>query len=474
MDGLVAANVSSLAIQGTSIVPPSSNQTITLPNETGTLLTNLDTTNFTTLNTPQTISALKTFSSAITPTAGFSNGTYGVQFPSLTSADTLVTQATAQTLTNKTMSGMGISGRTHNGYTPITLSSTWDAFGDSITAGTGIPTASHNWTYLVSTALANTCNNNAVSGSMTHDVVYKIYNTRSISLDRSAIIFVGTNDIREQYDADTTTGPDRVLEQCLACVTTSLLYCSIPAANKFNARGGTGVVTTGTWTNTSIYPLGIYTSSASATVAATVTGRYICFSITSTHTGSSTYTGEQFNVSVTNFLTDVGTTATYTQSNIEPSCRMIAGVLANQYYMRTYIMDTQITGSHTITLTYTGTPGLDNFYVDWFAGWSSSTVFNNVLAIGPSNWNYRVDNLNTAAAAYQTDTRRTAYNQGLSQICHVLRENYLVPAYYVDLGYSTHGTINSDGLHPTFSGHNRIASCVLDVLQNGEKNWLGI
>src|SRR5262249_6710182 len=94
---------------------------------------------------------------------------------------------------------------------------------------------------------------------------------------------------------------------------TCAVFCALKNASKTDARSATE--TGSNWSNTSVYNLGRNNTGAALPVASavTITGRFICVAIAgTTHTHSSTYYGEPFNVDITNCVLDGdGTNGTY-------------------------------------------------------------------------------------------------------------------------------------------------------------------
>ncbi len=353
---------------------------------------------------------------------------------------------------------------------PITFTSTWEVYGDSISAGVGV-NSNQIWHYLVKNTLGNTVVNNAVSGYFTHDNTTRIYNQRTFGASRSTAIFIGTNDIRKQITS--YTGElDRAFDNCMSCLEAGIVFCALQSANIFNARGATE---TGTWVDTAVYTgLGRGTNTNGSTSARTVTGRFVAFTVTTTNpANSSTYYGEPFDVSITNFVTDGdNTNGTFSMTNVYAAHEMVTGVVAN-WSNRCFIFDTGVVGgSHTITITHSANTGTDAFYIDWYAGWDTTSAFNNVLVLGVPPWNYRIDYRGDAGALYQNDTRRASFNKRQEDICHTLRTSFGLPVYYIDTATPDAGGLTADGLHPNFSGQKYIANRVLSVVNNGEYNYV--
>lgn len=430
----------------TSVTP----RTIVLPDNSGTIALLSDVAgsvvNMATTNTVQTFSAVKTFT-AYPVVSALTNGAFTVTVPAKTGTLALLTDIPSPP------------------FVPLVFTPRWEAYGDSITAGAGL-TAAQTWVAVLSQSLGNQVTNNAVSGYFTHDNCTRVYNVRSLTSDQTAVMLIGTNDIRKQYEQYVTQSPDRILDQCLSCVLSAALYCALPVANKINVR--TGTTLTGTWTNTGVYAIGMSTNVINSTMSATITGRYLVVAITGANTIGATYTGEKFNISITNFSTDtsIGGSATFSATNLSSGYDMVTGVTSS-FGQRAFIYDTGIVGNHVVTVTYTGSPGTDRLYIDYMGGWNSG-VGNNTLLLGVTNWNYRLDYLNDTAALYSSDTRRLAYNKGLLDICHMLRTTYFLPVYYVDTAANTAGGLQSDSLHPNYSGQSLIASRVLSVINKGE------
>lgn len=398
-----------------------------------------------------------------------SNPSITVRFPSV--SGTLLTSA--DTLSNMTLQNPIISGTVKASYAPITLTSPWNIYGDSIVVGSGVVTI-ETFAYRVNKSLGLTYNNFGVSGYICADVCRIVYENKS---EASTMFFVGTNDIRKAFENNVSTMLDSTLSQSVRCLENAILYQSLNSINNIvNARSAT---TVGTWTNTGAYSiLGKSTTdniSATVSLSTVVTGRFVIVAFTQPNAGrSSTYGGEQFTINITNcVMNGDGGLGTLNLTALRNGGNMIGGVATN-WGLFAWVYDTGVVGgSHTVTVTYEKTPRTDSFYVDWFGGFDPSPALaNKVIVCGVPPWNYRLDQLGDAAAVYQTDTRRQQFNNHVKEVCRRARVTYGLPVYYVEPTELNMALMNADGLHPNTFGHKNIADRIVDVLTNGEKNFI--
>jgi lysophospholipase L1-like esterase len=412
-----------------------------------------------------------TFTGATGP-AGTPGGPPGPAGPTGGTITDYVSLGTSQTVTGqKTLIEPIIRSKLISGYAPISFTSTWEVYGDSLSSGAGL-SSNQTWAFLVNSSLGKTLVNNSVSGYYTHDMCTRLYNSRSGTSNNTTVIFIGTNDIRKQFEQYVSQSPDRILDQSIACVTAATLYCVLSTASKFKVRSE--VSTTGIWVDNFNYSLiGIGTTVANSTMTATLADRYVAIAITGTNTVGATYAGERFNISISNCILDGNNQiGTFTANNLSTAYDMISGPVA-AWGQRVFIFDTRSTDFHTITITYTGSPGTGSLFVDYIGSWTPGvSSFNNVLLVGIPNWNYRLDYLNDTSALYSSDTRRVAYNAGLMSTAHTLRTTYSLPVYYVDATANTQGGLQPNGLNPNFTGQRLIADRVLSVINNGEWNYI--
>lgn len=353
---------------------------------------------------------------------------------------------------------------------PVELTSTVEVYGDSLSDSHLENNPPFEvWSDYVCQQLGKTQIGIGVGGNKTNQMMTRIYDTRSLSSNNSALMFIGTNDFL--INMSLTSNPDMIIEQISAVVLTALLYCLLPAANKFNARNS---VKTGTWTNTSAFftpytQIGSGTVVPGSTISQQVTGRYVSFTITFLNPNhDANYVSSQFGYDITNCVINLaGDTGTF--SNNTPGgysgplygFSQMQSSSAGGLLQRTFILDTGKEGTHLITLT-AGNPQEDQFWVDWFGGWSSSVSGNPSMVLGLPLSNY-ARTFQSTPTATQNDIRRTTYNELLKQTCNTLKKVFYLPATYVEPGTLPFGSVVSDGIHYNWMGHKYIGQRVIDT-----------
>lgn len=336
-------------------------------------------------------------------------------------------------------------------YSPITTTATLDFYGDSITAGTGATNSSFRWSTVVSTALSKTENNQGTSGYQVEDMVFKIYNGRTPGTN-TIFIMIGTNDLLKVINVDS-------LQRVLMA---GILYSILPAANIINARSGS-VTQGGTWTNNTGYTsLGLQTAApyTGSSLTCTVTGRFVCVSITTSNTSTPT------SCTAWNFTIDAVAQNSNPLSFVNNNVQTNLGTTTGAYL---YIFDTgsSATTSHTIIASPSVVGSYGNAaFLDWFAGFSPNQAgTSKCILVPPPIMDHTVNGGSKAA-----------FNDYLKMQRDVVRYMQVqlgLPVYYVidssapnQLGYTF------DLLHPNNPGHNYIATRVLNVVSIGETNYL--
>ena len=354
-------------------------------------------------------------------------------------------------------------------FIPIQLTSTFDVFGDSI-SDSRAPGFQQTWARLLAIELGRTVQGTGISGALSWQVLAtQIYNNsngnRTFTSTNSAAILMGTNDIRA-LDGLYTANGDIITEQINAIAATALLYCSLPAGSKYNSRSS---IETGTWGNTVSYTtIGRGTAVLDSTMTQTVTGRYVSFTLTSVAATNSAYQGTAFNWAVTNSIINLDKTVgtiSNTTDPVWPGVCKTAPKITNGFLARSYIIDTGVTGSHTITIT--NKDATETLYVDWFGGWDDNVIGNTTIILGVPQYNYaRIFDL-TGVVTRDNDIRREAYNTQLQKTCDMMRKNFKLPVYYIDTGGTPSGHTSYDGLHPNFTGQKYLARVVYNALREG-------
>ncbi len=373
--------------------------------------------------------------------------------PTLVTPNIGAATATSLQVTGTTTLGVTSISSFKQSYAPLTLSSTVHFFGDSITVGTPYVLSSERWsTRICSNYSVTEVNNAAPNEQLTGDISVQVYN--NYISGRTAFFAFGTNDVRTQ-PVDAIDGLECSLE-------TFVMYCALPSSKIINARS-VSVTETGTWSDTPAFSIIGRRSSqfGTASIETTVTGRYIgcAITITSANTKTSygryTLTVDGVDVAPQRILTFAG----------------LPSVTTRAYISKLLFYDTRSSSSHTIKVSLDTAVGgfTDFFYLDYFFGFDANVagaanVFINSI--------YRFD-VGEPFTGSGNEMTRMLLNKAYYKIATKFQRIFGLPVYYMgDTGeFSTLG-MTVDGLHPNASGHAWISDRMIDVINNGELNYL--
>jgi lysophospholipase L1-like esterase len=336
-------------------------------------------------------------------------------------------------------------------YAPLTMSSTIDFYGDSITAGFLLPTpTTQRWASLVCASITATQNNQAIGGSQVMDSSAMIYNNRAIGGGGNTLsLAYGVNDVTQILN----------IEYVRRIMLASIMYGTLPAANVLNIRSGS-VTKGGSWHNSPYTNIGMGTTSpyTGTSLTASVTGRYVSFAAT-IFNDSNNANATCYNVTVDGVATS-STPLNWVNFNVTTGNGANSGSMLWMY-------DTLVSTSHTIVIT----PSLLGTYtqdaqVDWIAGFNQNqSGCQTVLVVPPT-----IYDINQIGG---TQFNIDAYYKMLRDITRYIRVGLGLPVYFCSdpFPYNTLGQLY-DFLHPNITGHQYIASQVLSLIHNGEANYL--
>lgn len=336
--------------------------------------------------------------------------------------------------------------------------------GDSITIGFDV-TPTTRWSYLLCQLLGTTEGANiAVSSSLWQDSnqhIFNAYYDPSLipASCNSVFLSFGTNDVRYNNFVD------RVLmnAECIA-----LYMCLIKTACCYNANNTTAVVRQGGggWVNGGFWGPNMGIKNPAVTgggffVTANlfnngiIVGRYLAMGISIQTSWNSLALCPQVSVTV-----DGGTAqGMFLYTNLATTPNGAAGTTILWFY------DTGVAGiglNHSIQYLISAANGspTGNIYLEWVAGWDANPAgaLTVVLDTIPDQ-DLTSDHFGVSGATRPLSLATiNAYNSGLQNIARRF-QSYGLPVYCnANAGhFGTWGMLNSDQLHPNFTGHQVMA-----------------
>lgn len=353
---------------------------------------------------------------------------------------------------------------------PLSLTGTVDVFGDSIALGVLVPSG---WPAIAIAAYGATINNLAVSGDEIIDTTIRVYGNALAAPatpayighvnGRTTLFAIGINDVYLQ--------PQTAYDELRRTIEVLTLYCTLPAANKFDVRSASVTKSPGgAWVNTTAYNMGMNTSTVGASLSATVNGRYVVWGGTillggniSAHTNVSVVVdGVTINTSVGRFS---GTTVT--------------SINNTTFINSLWLFDTGTSASHTITITNVAPTGAGTFFllVDWIGAFNPSQAgASPVFLTTPNSTEWHQMNQSFTPNSQNGDDDkwyqiRTMYHRTARK----WNTEFGLPIYYVDMSTTVlYGQQADDLLHPNANGHNYLASRFQNILNTGRYNILTV
>lgn len=322
---------------------------------------------------------------------------------------------------------------------PGNYTNTWNAFGDSITVGTGASDTAHSYVGLLGTATGWTVTNYGDSGREIQDfVATDIYPVTITTSSVSSTLF-GYNNMRH-----TGANPDALYtyERCLNAAMAWLT--NIPAGRKYAQNGSVAV--TGSWSNVSLYS-GAVAGKQSSTSAATLTAEVY---------GSTVYLGYTCRAGLGDggsFIISVDGTVIATV-NTNRGVLPYSGIL---FWPEVYVVRGLVNAPHTVIVTTTSTSPVN---IDYFAGnyGADSSAQARVYAGNT----LRMTSTGYALAAPFNNGSDAAVNS-FNLINSSVSQNFLSDGFgitFVDASTTYNpnaGELNADNIHPNDTGHQLIA-----------------
>ena len=471
VDGNLVVN-GSTTFTGTSIVimgneTINGNLTVTGTTTTGSLISKSSITgNSLNITTTATICSLN-----VTCGANINNATFGnivvtgtTTTGKLVATNATITTATINNLTvtslvaativatNSIVTNTAIFANYVPPYAPLTqaMAGTVDFFGDSITAGVYL-LLSQRWTTLLCNYFGSTQANYGIGGSMVNDSVQQIFTNYPPGTNLTTFQAYGINDIA--YGS----ANDNIFDEFRRTTEAMTLFCCLPDSQKVNARDA---VLTGSWGNANILGnWGVVTSTTASTLTATVTGRFICFSIPCVT-----------NTVYWNIYVD-GTPTTILQPVVHNSPATELGSNINN---AVYVYDTGSAPNaiHSIMAYYHGASSAPG-YIAWLGGFNINNPNCNTAFLVSTTLPDFISIDNLMPPQLGSEARRQCWTQIQQSICRRLRKEYGLPVYFVDMSYPwTYGMLIGDLIHPNPNGMQYMANRAISVVLNGEFNYL--
>lgn len=331
--------------------------------------------------------------------------------------------------------------------TPFAQSySFFDAFGDSITAGTGATTPANAWVSIVGSFLGITPTNHGSAGSQAADQFPIIYPFNPVDSTRQLITYaVGTND-NFIYQTD----PDKQANFS-GFHLAGVAYLAIPNTKKILGQSGS-VATTGTWTNSTYYGgnTGIVSTTNGSTATFSLYGSvlYIAYTIENSNGGTFTLTIDGVSQGTFTATGKNGSSITTQQ-----------GTTKGSYLLR--IPNLTYSG-HTVVMAVTSATSASNkVYLDWA---SSNAGIN--LSNSPSVLVSDVPR-ESGSASFNLDAATQFYSALIRNNVNALASDGLNVSMVDVSGYlNTTTDLNPDHVHPTDAGYLKYSKAELNVINN--------
>jgi Concanavalin A-like lectin/glucanases superfamily/Protein of unknown function (DUF2793) len=311
-----------------------------------------------------------------------------------------------------------------------------NAFGDSITLGTGASTLANSYIKRIGTSTGWTVTNNAVSGTEIGDSADTIYSANPSDTSQYVLAF-GANDIAQKKE--NANGQSTFADAIRALAA----WLAIPASRRIKAQSS-DITYGGTWANSANYggTISRISSAGSSTATFSVTGSSIIIGYSRLAASTAT-----FSVTV-----DSGAPVSVIGSNAA------ATTLGKTVIPATVIVENLSETWHSVTITVTS----GTLHLDWVAGVSEATqglagpnvYLSNSIRLGPASF--------SPTPTFNIDVVTGIYNQLVRTAANKLKEIGLaVQLINVNARFNTSDWA-PDMQHPNDAGHLAIANAFLD------------
>lgn len=330
----------------------------------------------------------------------------------------------------------------------INQGSTYKAFGDSITAGSGASTSANRYVNLVAAAKGWTLTNVGVGGARLNDhyIMDTVLGT-SVGYSDNYSIMCGTNNYHR--DTDSIPYQDSFREGLMACVA----WLAIPDTYKQTALNSTS--STGTWTNNSsgLYNNGMGKNSTvnGSTLTFHAKGSTVYIAYIKTATG-----GAEFKVTIDG--TDIMTLSAV--GSVDP--RSVDSATYQESLLRIPNLGDF---DHTVVITVTSATSSSNrVYIDWVSGNGFPAQSG-----GPNVW--VGDVLMATDASYTlsggSDEIVGQYNALVYSVTSDLaRDGLRVTLVDSVNSVDVDTELAADGVHPNDAGHAKLATAFISAMSS--------
>lgn len=323
----------------------------------------------------------------------------------------------------------------------------FDAFGDSITDGTGASAPANEYVALLAAARGWTVTNHAVSGDMVADQADPVF-TLDVGNGQQSTLMLGTNDMRTYTSNVSKRAAFKAGHAAL------LAWLAIPDARKQKGQGRDSV--TGTWTNTSVYDggsLGIQSIVPTSTATFTAYGSVVYVATILQNSIVATFSLTVDGVNRGTYSCAPGATITSVNGlTYMPALVRIPGLTE---------------GPHTVVITVVSASTSNPVYVLWVAG-----NLGHATKGGPNVWCGNVPRFTSAGytASGGSDGDVAAFNAMIRDNVRVLSADGLNVALVDSAARLAPATdLDTDGVHPDDSGHSVIAEAFLEAINQAQK-----
>lgn len=322
----------------------------------------------------------------------------------------------------------------------------FDAFGDSITLGTGASDAAHRYANLISTRRGWTLTNHGVSGDMVADQASPVF-TKVVGSGSQSTLMLGTNDQRTYQASLPKQDAFKLGHLALAA------WLALADSKKVYGQAG---ALTGTWTNSVVYAAGLMKQS----IVPASTATYTVY-------GTTVYIGSVLqNSIVATFSVAIDGVAKGTFS-CAPVGVTITSVNALTYMPQLLRFPGLSEGAHTVVITVVTASAANPVYVIFVAGNGGART-----KTGPNIWIGNVPRFTAAGyiASGGSDAVVASFNRMIRDNVRLLAGDGLNVALADSCAnLNTAADIGGDGVHPDDSGHDVIAEAFLEAINQIQK-----
>lgn len=339
-------------------------------------------------------------------------------------------------------SAPGVGGSSADAYNAATA---FDAYGDSITNGTGASGSAQQYANIIASSRSWTKTNYSASGDGVAEQATPVF-AKVVGDGQQSTLMIGTNDVRTYTTSVPKQEAFKLGHLALAA------WLAIPNGKKASGQAGSF---SGTWTNATVYGGALAKQSiVPASTATYTTYGTVAYVASLLQNGIvATYSVSIDGVAKGAFSTAPGASVTSANgTTYVPALLRFAGLSE---------------GPHTVVVTVVTASASNPVYVLWVAGNQGART-----KTGPNVW---VGNIpRYSAAGYTTyggsDAVVAAFNQAIRDNVRMLGADGLNVGLVDSAARLNPSTdLTGDGLHPDDSGHDAIAQAFLEAINQIQK-----